>query len=78
MSEFVHAHRIDADAVIREYSRNGYTLVERTEPTIIAQAGFERLEFISTEEWDRQQRLKQRHGLKAVWARLVQCINLIW
>jgi len=42
-------HRIDADAVIEEYRVKGFELVERTKPTIIAQAGFERLVFARAE-----------------------------
>jgi len=48
-SESVHVHRMDADSVIEEYRQKGYTLKERTKPTIPAQIGFERLVFVPTE-----------------------------
>jgi hypothetical protein len=47
--EVVHAHQMDADKVIEQFHQRGYVLVARTPPTIIAQAGFERFEFLPKE-----------------------------
>jgi hypothetical protein len=50
----VHAHWMDADGLIESYRLKGYVLSERTPPTILAQAGFERLVFITKEEAELQ------------------------
>jgi hypothetical protein len=55
-SEFlmVHVRRPDAPAVIEEYRQKGYTLNARVRPTVIAQEGFEKLVFISSEDLNSQ------------------------
>lgn len=49
IQESVHVHWSDAKLVIDEYSEKGYTLIDRTKPTIIAQIGFVRLVFYKSE-----------------------------
>lgn len=44
-----HAHEMDAEALIERYRQKGYELVERTPPTIVAQARFERFVFLPKE-----------------------------
>ncbi len=44
--EVVHAHQLDSSRIIEEYRQKGYVLKEQTEPTIVAQAGFQRLVFV--------------------------------
>lgn len=56
----VHAHRADADAVIREQRQNGYVLKERTKPTIPAQDGFVRLVFVPEESLPGTKRSRRR------------------
>lgn len=50
MQEFVHVHWIDEKNVIEEYRQLGFTLVERTKPTIVAQIGFVKLIFAKVED----------------------------
>jgi hypothetical protein len=45
----IHVHWTDADPLIEEYRLKGYVVKERTEPTILAQAGFERIVFVPSE-----------------------------
>ena len=46
----VHTHEMDSDRLIEQYRQKGYVLYERTEPTIVCQARFERLVFIPEAE----------------------------
>ena len=62
-SESVHVHRMDADSVIEEYRRKGFTLKESTKPTIPAQIGFVRLVFVPTEFADTEPAAGQKASL---------------
>ena len=56
----VHAHQIDADQLIEKQLARGYVLLERTPPTIVAQAGFERFVFVPAEEAERLKTLENQ------------------
>jgi hypothetical protein len=66
-SEAVHVHKSDADPVIEAYRKKGYVLLETTDPTIIAQAGFIKLIFVPEEDYIPQPEVphipKKRFGL---------------
>jgi hypothetical protein len=64
-SVIVHAHEIDIPKVIEEHAARGYVLVARTPPTIVAQAGFERLVFLPKDVAEQLNLLDKKEGSTA-------------
>jgi hypothetical protein len=49
-AEVVHVHCLDEGRVVEQFRDKGYVLYERTQPSIVAQAGFSRLVFIPSDD----------------------------
>jgi len=58
---------IDEKTVIEEYRQNGFELVDRTKPTIIAQMGFIRLVFAPAAEAAAQPTPKEVRSKFRLW-----------
>ncbi len=63
-SESVHVHHLDVSQTVEAYRKKGLVLKEKTDPTIIAQAGFVKLIFVPEEDLDSMPAAKPKNPKK--------------